>query len=162
MKHNLEIKQSKNGMGVFAKVDIKANMPVLEFTGTIIPKDKLNVPPSQYLQVGSENYIGPSGAIDDLVNHSCEPNCFVHIVGNRAILYSLYVIKKGTELTFDYSTSSTDTLDSWKMDCQCGSYKCRKIISGYQYLPESIKETYLKKDMVPLFITRPNFYQKKW
>lgn len=158
----LEIKSSKTGKGVFTKIQIPAKAPIIEFTGDIIPKDKLNLDPSQFLQVGFDRFIGPSGSIDDYINHNCKPNCLVSIVGNRAILYSLYVIPKGYELTFDYSTSSTDTLDTWKMNCNCGSFNCRKVISGYQYLSESIKKEYVEKGMVPVFITNPNFYAKKW
>ena len=78
-------------------------------------------------------------------------------MGNRAILYSLYVIPAGAELTFDYSTTSTDTLETWKMTCACGSHKCRKAISGYQYLDPTLQEEYKKKGMIPLFITTPMF-----
>lgn len=158
----LEVKLSKTGSGVFTKIQIPAKVPIIEFTGDIIPKNKLNLDPSQFLQVGADRFIGPSGGLDDFINHSCNPNCLVSIVGNRAILYSLYVIPKGYELNFDYSTSSTDTLDSWKMNCNCGHFKCRKIISGYQYLNDSLKKEYIEKGMVPLFITNPNFYSKKW
>jgi len=158
----LEVKPSKSGFGVFTKIDIPANVPVMEFTGDKIPKDKLNIDPSQYLQVGAERFIGPSGALDDNINHSCDPNCLVHVVGNRAILYSMHVLTKGMELTFDYSTTSTDTLDNWKMDCKCGSYICRKVISGYQYLSDELKAKYIAKDMVPMFITNPSMFQRKW
>lgn len=159
---HLEVKPSKTGSGVFTKIQIPAKKPIIEFTGDIIPKDKLVLDQSQFLQIGQDRFMGPSGAIDDYINHSCDPNCYLSIVGNRALLYSLYVIPKGSELTFDYSTSSTDTLDSWQMPCKCGAYKCRKIISGYPTLSEDIKKDYVSKKMVPVFITNPNFYQKKW
>jgi len=158
----LETKQSKTGFGVFTKTQIPAKAPILEFTGDIIPKEKLSFNMSQVLQINSDKFLGPSGAVDDYVNHSCEPNCTVYIVGNRAFLYSLYVISAGTELSFDYSTSSTDKIEDWSMQCNCGSYKCRKIISGYQYLDEKLKQEYISKGMIPIFITNPNFYAKKW
>lgn len=159
-KQDVEVRVSKTGQGVFAKVKIPARTPILEFTGSIVPKNKTELDPATYLQVGGNRVMGPSGSIDDYINHSCDPNCFVHIVGNRAILYSLYIITPNTELTFDYSTSSTDTHEEWKMDCMCGSYRCRKTISGYQYLPESIKTDYEAKGMIPIFIRLPNLIQK--
>lgn len=162
LNNYLHVRSTRNGFGVFTSVKILKDMPILEFTGDIIPKDKLNIDPSQYIQIGLDNYIGPSGAIDDKINHSCNPNCYVHTVGNRAILYSLYVINPDNELTFDYSTTSTDTLADWKMKCDCGSYNCRKIISGYQYLDDSLKKEYESKGMVPLFITNPSFFTRKW
>jgi hypothetical protein len=156
----LEIKETKNGKGTFTTVEIVANEPIIEFTGPLVYRKHIK-DPAMYLQVGHDKFIGPSGAMDDYFNHSCEPNCLVHIVGNRAILYSLYVILAGTELTFDYSTTSNDTLDSWSMVCNCSSHKCRKNISGYQYLNDEIKQEYLKKNMVPLFIMNPNLFQKR-
>lgn len=159
-KEDLEVRTSKTGFGVFAKVTIPANEPILEFTGTIVPKDKTILDPATYLQIGGNRVMGPSGAIDDYINHSCDPNCFVHIVGNRAILYSLYVITAGTQLTFDYSTSSTDTLQQWSMTCNCNSYKCRSVISGFQYLSDERKKEYENKGMIPIFIRMPNLISK--
>lgn len=158
----LTIKKSKNNDGVFTGVQIPAKVPILEFTGDIIPRAKLNIPPAQFLQINKDSFIGPSGSIDDFVNHSCNPNCYISIVGNRAILYSLYIINKGSEITFDYSSSSTDTLDSWSMNCNCGYGKCRKVISGFNSLPEDIKNEYITKGILPIYITNPNFYSKKW
>ncbi len=37
-------------------------------------------------------------------------------------------IKKGEEITFDYSSTEADPY--WKMKCKCGSFNCRKIING--------------------------------
>lgn len=158
----LEIKPSKTGSGVFTKLAIPAKAPILEFTGDLIPLNKLTLDPSQFLQIGDDRFMGPSGAIDDYINHNCDPNCYLHIVGNRAFLYSLYVIPKGAELNFDYSTSSTDTLESWSMKCSCSSSKCRKVISGFQTLSEDKQKEYTTKGMVPIFIVNPKFYQKKW
>jgi hypothetical protein len=79
------------------------------------------------------------------------------VVGNRAILYSLYQIRAGMELTIDYSVTSTDTLDTWQMNCKCGSGKCRKIISGFQYLPTEVVEDYKKKNILPLFLIDKRF-----
>lgn len=160
-KH-LQVKKSKIENGLFTDIQIPANSPIIEFFGTIWTNETLPAHQDQdmILQIGPELYMGPSGGIDDVVNHSCNPNCYIHIVGKRVILYSLYVIPAGSELTFDYSVSSTDTLDSWKMSCQCGYFKCRKVISGYQYLSEDLKKEYTKKGIVPLFISDPRFMRK--
>lgn len=150
-----------NAVGVFCTVDIPANVPIVEMTGMVLKEDKLVDPNNlAVLQIGNDKFLSPSGEIDDQFNHSCNPNCRLHIIGSRAILYSLYVIKKGAELTFDYSTSSTDTHDTWKMNCKCGYIRCRKVISGYQYLSEEMKKEYKTKRMVPLFISDPAFSGK--
>ena len=95
--------------------------------------------------------------VDDQVRHSCNPNCYIHAVGKRAFLYSLYQIKANNELTFDYSTTSTDTLEDWKLDCKCNSYNCRKTISGMQYLDPKLLQEYKDKGMIPLFFIDHRF-----
>ena len=161
-KEHLELRQCKTGKGIFTTVQIPAGMPILEITGPVmLDRDVPNMDEPALLQVGPNTFIGASGDMDDYINHSCDPNCKMHVVGNRAFLYSLYVIPTGAELTFDYSTTSTDTIDTWKMDCKCGSYKCRKLISGHHYLDDSLKSHYQNKDMLPLYILEPNLIQKR-
>ena len=157
----LKVKPSKTGAGVFTSIEIPANVPVIEITGDVFTEDKLPDPNHPALiQIGTNVFIGPSGTVDDYINHSCNPNCLLHIVGNRAIIYSMYVIKAGSEITFDYSTSSTDTLDKWQMECKCGSFNCRKIISGLHYLDDSLKEEYKERGMIPTFISNPIFMKR--
>ena len=101
---HLGIRQGNKGLEVFTKLQIPANSMVLEFTGDIIPRNKLSFNLQQVLQVGADRFIGPSGAIDDYVNHSCDPNCMLYFVGNRAFLYSIYIIPAIIEITFVYSS----------------------------------------------------------
>lgn len=156
-KQYLKVRQSKTGLGVFTSIKIPKGLPVIEVTGDVFTNDTADHNHPALLQVSSQTYIGPSGDVDDYINHSCNPNCLIHCIGNRAIFFSLYDIPEESEITFDYSTSSTDSLDKWKMDCLCGDVNCRKVISGFQYLsPEKVKE-YTDKGMVPLFLQQLNF-----
>lgn len=156
----LTIKNTKRGLGVFCNIDIPANVPVMEYTGELLSGNNVPHDHPALLQVGHDLYLGPSGDASDYFNHSCNPNCYLHIVGSRAIVFSFCYIKSGTELCFDYSTTATDTLDQWKMDCGCNSYNCRKVISGYQYLDEQTKEEYKKRGILPIFI-KNNIIMKK-
>jgi hypothetical protein len=157
----LTVKTGKNGAGVFTSVEIPAGVPIIEVTGQVYAEEKLPDPNDPALiQVGPNIYIGPSGTIDDYIGHSCNPNCLLRAVGSRAIIHSMYVIRAGSEITFDYSTSSTDTLDKWQMNCNCGSVNCRKVISGLQYLDENLQAEYKKKGMIPLFLTHPIFTKR--
>ena len=161
-KQYLETRDNKIGKGIFTTVVIPSNTPVLEVTGPILlDREVRDMNDSALLQVGPNTYLGASGSLDDYLGHSCDPNCKIHVVGNRAIIYSLYVIPAGNEITVDYSTTSTDTLNSWKMDCKCGSYKCRKIISGYYYLDNVLFENYKERGMLPLYILEPDLIQKR-
>ncbi len=159
-KNHLKTKMSKTGLGVFTNTYIPADVPILEFTGKLFREADLPVDQNMVVQIGPDLFMGPSGDLDDIINHSCSPNCYLHILGKRAILYSLYVITPGTELTYDYSVSSTDTQDTWNMNCQCNSFKCRKVISGFQTLAPEIQELYLKRGIVPLYISDQRFSRK--
>lgn len=165
-KEYLESRPSKiasiGNIGTFSTVKIPAGMPIMEITGPIVLDRNITVSNyDAYLQVGPNTFIGMSGNVGDTISHSCNPNCYVNVVGNRAVLFSLYVIPAGAELTFDYSTTSSDTWDTWKMDCKCGSFQCRKVISGYQYLDAITKDLYVKKNIVPLYILEPNMITKR-
>ena len=153
---NLEKKQIGNDkFGIFVRVDIPVDVVILEFQGKILSKADLPNPlptDNYYLQIDKDKYLGPSGNFDDYVNHSCNPNCGVHIVGNRAFLKTICLITSGTEITFDYATTSTDSKSDWSKDCNCNAYKCRKIISGYQYLNDEEKQNYQKMGIVPKYI----------
>jgi SET domain-containing protein len=151
----LKKEKSKNGIGVFATTKIPSNVPILEFKGELFNSKSLKHEYSQFVQIGPDLFMGPSGDIDDFINHSCNPNCYLHIVGARAILYSLYVIAPESELTFDYST--TDTLDKWKMDCRCGDINCRNTVTGFNSLKEDVKADLEDKGILPLYITNQMF-----
>jgi hypothetical protein len=158
----LTVVDGKNVKGLFTSIEIPANRPIIEANGPVYAEQDLPDPTNPaLLQIGPNIFMAASGhMLPDYINHSCDPNCYFHIVGNRAILYSLYVIPAHNELTFDYSSTSTDTYDKWKMNCQCGSHKCRRVISGYQYLEPALLQEYKNKGMLPLFITFPVFQKK--
>lgn len=157
LKRNLEKRKTKNSWGVFSRFDILRDSLIYEFSGTILTKDKLpaTIEPGKdhYLQIGTNSFIGPSGDLDDLVNHSCAPNAGVFIVGNRAFLKSIMLIPAKVEITFDYSTTSTDLASEWSVPCKCGSFNCRKVMSGFQFLDQHTKDRYIKLGMVPSYLT---------
>ncbi|MBV8719414.1 MAG: SET domain-containing protein-lysine N-methyltransferase [Chloroflexi bacterium] len=70
---------------------------------------------------------GPGGA-----NHSCDSNLWMldaRTVGARR------EIAAGEELTLDYGLFSV--APEWRMDCYCGSTRCRGVVSGNDWrLPE--------------------------
>lgn len=142
-KQFLQVRPSKTGRGVFTNVDIPLASKIFEVLGPVMKT--LEVPDMNapaLLQIGADLFIGASGDVDDYINHSCVPNCMIQIFRNRAFVLSLQNIETGSELTFDYSTTSTDTKDMWSMKCQCGHRECRGVISGYQYLDETLRKRY--------------------
>lgn len=148
---------------VITTVTIPENTVICEFKGNILTFNELNsIENSEVaLQIGPNTYISPSGMITDYIRHSCNPNCLVHAVGNRAFLYSIYVIFPNSEITFDYSTTSSEFADTWEMNCNCGSYNCRKKISGFYSLEEKLQKEYKEKLIAALYIRKPIFLRKK-
>lgn len=161
----LKVVDIRNRKGVITQVDIPPGTPICEFLGKVYTdkqleelKDRIVI--DNVLQIGPNQYLGPSGNADDYIAHSCDPNAIVSASGCRAILYSLHYIYAGSEITFDYSTTSTDNPDSWKMNCTCGSFNCRKVISGFYNLPKELQEDYKKRNVAALFIRVPIFLRK--
>jgi len=98
--------------------------------------------------------MGPSGGIDDFFNHSCEPNAGLVIKEKKIFLKAIKNIKKGSEITWDYSTTmyEAEFPDKWEMDCVCGSKKCRQRIVDFKELPKKIQLRYIKAGVVPAYI----------
>lgn len=159
-KEYLKIKPNKLGKGVYTNVQIPANIPILEFRGLLLSESEVTEH-DRSLQVGADLFLGPSGDVDDYIKHSCNPNCYVHATGKRAILYSLYLIQPDSELTFDYALTSTSNMDQWNMDCKCDDYSCRKVISGYQHMNWETQQMYEKKGITPIYIGHSEMFPKK-
>ncbi|GIW66358.1 MAG: hypothetical protein KatS3mg095_0256 [Candidatus Parcubacteria bacterium] len=131
---NLKIKKSNNGLGLFAKKEFNKGEIILEFIGKIVHrsffqkiKDKKTkkIIDDYSLQIDEDIFILGTGKnkkiYDDFINHSCDPNSYVYINGNKVLLIALKNIKKGEEITYDYSTTMYN--DSWSIKCNCGSKK---------------------------------------
>jgi SET domain-containing protein len=160
MDEKIIIKKSKHGKGVFAARDIKKGEKIQEFTGNIIdyddfPKD-YDPENDHYVQVDKRKYMGPSGNADDIFNHSCDPNAGLRI-NKEVFLVAIKDIKKGDEITWDYSTTRDE--DEWEMNCSCGSIICRKKVRDFKYLPREIQLRYKKLGIIPKWILKR--YDKK-
>jgi uncharacterized protein len=126
------------GRGVFASRLIRRSSVIGTLRGK--PKWIWDIPQEIWpytIQVDYDRYVVPrkNGPVW-YINHSCEPNCLIsgqNITAGRDI-------RKGEELTFDYSTDVD--WPGFNMDCRCGSSKCRKVIRAYRFLPEGLKREY--------------------
>lgn len=150
----LILKAGANGTGVFTILPIQKGEKILNFEGELIPRsprtENLLIPEDdRYIQVGIDLFIGPSGKIDDHINHSCNPNTGVMIINNTAKLLAIKNIQPDEELTYDYSIQMYN--EPWSMECHCGSSNCRKIIREYRFLTKEIKDYYLKLKLVPKY-----------
>jgi hypothetical protein len=155
----LQIKNiTDKSKGLVSLVHWDTNQVILKFNGKLLDKKATEEVKSEkiadLLQVGQKYYLDLSGDISFFIRHSCNPNTTVKVIANNAFLISTRQIKPNEELTFDYSITSTDNPEDWNLDCTCGSWNCRKSISGFNTLPLKIKETYLNQDIVPTYIKK--------
>ncbi len=142
------------GQGVFANHKITLSEHVLTFNGPRLTRAELPKPygavVDHYLQVGPEDYIGPSQAVCDYVNHSCSPNTAIRIEGNEVTLFALQEMEANSELTFDYSTTMDE--DEWELSCGCGARECRSKVRDFKKLPREIQQRYIALGAVPAYI----------
>jgi len=126
------------GKGVFATRSIPALTKVATYTGK--PRWIWDISKDLWpytFQVDYDRYKLPRrNSIGWLINHSCDPNCLV----SGTSLIAERDIRRGEELTFDYSTDVDWA--GFAMACKCGSAKCRGIVRAYRYLPKDLKLRY--------------------
>lgn len=141
-----EVRPSRiHGRGLFAKVDIQAGELVAMKGGYILTQKEWDASrgvlcPSE-IQVADDLFIAasdPSEIPGDMVytNHSCDPN--IAIQGQIAFV-TMRAIARGEELTHDWAT--TDDLD-YRMDCRCGSPKCRRVVTGKDWMRPDLQARY--------------------
>ncbi len=146
------IKNGRFGKLVCANKFFEKGQKILDFSGPVLlrselPENIATPEDDRFLQVGINLFIGPSGGVDDLINHSCEPNSAVMIKDKNASLFAIKDIQSGDEITYDYSLQMND--EQWTMQCRCGAKCCRLVIKEYRFIPESLKDHYLKLGFVP-------------
>jgi SET domain-containing protein len=151
----LTIKNSKTGLGVFAKKFFPAETILCEIKGKLMTcgldeeiDDKLR---DNAIRFSSKYYLSPEGQVGDYFNHSCNPNSFILKINKKLYLKSARDILSGEEITFDYSTITARD-DIWIMKCHCNNKNCRKIIGSFDKLSKKTKNNYLSRKMVPSYI----------
>jgi len=130
---------ASRGMGVFAVRDILKDEIIAEFNGPAVKIEEMEGIPQEVwdhlFNVGRNDYLivrDPAAR----TNHSCDPNAGII---RDVLLVAMRNIEKDEEITFDYSII---TADNWKLECNCGSPNCRKIIGNYRDLPDEVKKKY--------------------
>ena len=145
----------KYGKGVFANEDIKKGSIIYTLTGEKIDikefairvnskKEEIDDP----FQFGRRTYFD----LDNLsrtFNHSCDPNAGIR---KNSELFAIKDIKKGGEITYDYSLTISPTL--WKMKCNCNSANCRKIISDILSIPKKRLSEYKKLGALQIYMKK--------
>ncbi len=144
------------GRAVFAARPFHAGAVIMRFGGLAVrgakvPHDYAGTA-DRFMQVDHDFYLGPSGGVDDYVNHSCDPNAGVKFADYAIILVALRPIAKGEEISWDYSTTMHD--NKWLMKCECRAPACRALVGEFASLPEARRAYYLSAGVVAPYIVR--------
>lgn len=134
------------GRGIFATKKIEKGEIVAIKGGHIFDKRKLSelektLGPAE-LQIGEDLFIGPvtleerEGAMLFL-NHSCDPN-----VGAKGqiVFVAMRDIQPGEEITQDWAMTDDD--ETTNMKCNCGSSKCRGVVTGKDWKNKDLQNRY--------------------
>ncbi len=123
-----------HGKGVFARANIAAGTPVLEYVGErLSPAEaRRREPDNNYLlNVDARTTIDGSGEdnIARFLNHSCAPNLELLVYKKRVFLIALRDIARSEELTYDYNLVLHGAVDVptalAATVCSCGTKECR-------------------------------------
>ncbi|HWQ37164.1 MAG TPA: SET domain-containing protein-lysine N-methyltransferase [Burkholderiales bacterium] len=137
----LALKDTPRGQALYTRTGHRRGETLLEHFGPHATFEVgARVAPDHVMEVGENEVFLPSGALDDFVNHSCDPNCRLDFRGGgRVFLVALRDIPPGEELTFDYATTTTragiEAFPGWRFHCLCGATNCRGEVGSVEDLP---------------------------
>ena len=126
---------AQHGRGVFARQPIAAGEPILTFTGPVLTRAAVQEE-DYHLQIGDELYLGASGAADDYVNHSCDPNAGF---SGGLVLVARRDIARDEEITWDYSTA-IDEAGFTGFACGCAAPDCRRMVRSFRHLDPATRD----------------------
>ena len=133
----------KYGKGVFSKNEMAKGEFIYRLKGKRLTLGQLVnriVSGKEYIddpfQIGRRTYVD----LDEFsrtFNHSCNPNGGIR---KTSELFALRDIKKGEELTYDYSMTISPT--DWHMKCKCSTSICRKTLGDVRSVPKAQLKRY--------------------
>ena len=113
-----------HGWGVFATRTIAKNTRIIHYAGEKISNRESLVRERRYLKRGhiwcfkltNRTVIdaGVGGNVARFINHSCRPNCYVHITNGTIWIRASRTIRRGEEITYSYNTDGEGLIP-----CQC-------------------------------------------
>jgi SET domain len=146
--------RNAKGKAIFTAKAVKAGARLLQFTGPVYEQSdlprSLGQATDRFLQIADGYFIGPSHGIDDLINHSCNPNCGLTFTREGVTMIALRDIRKKEELTWDYSTTWLNFPGEFR--CACDSGNCRQIVGDFRKLPRLTQLRYRKLGVLPSYI----------
>ena len=141
-----EVRESPiQGRGLFAKHAIARGEIVAVKGGHVLTRAEWtelerSLGPAE-IQISEDLVIAPVGAEERpgamlYSNHSCDPNIAIQ---GQIVLVAMRNIAAGEELTHDWAT--TDDGD-YELECRCASPRCRRVITGKDWMKRELQEKY--------------------
>jgi len=142
---NVVVKESRiSGKGVFSTRGFKRGELILEMDDSHVVTDPSKLTKEQHkfeLDYLADSKIVIMQTPERYINHSCNPNSYVKTVNGIRGVFAMRDIKKGEEITGDYSINGY-TRGTFK--CHCGSANCRGVYQGNFFkLPKQLQKKYL-------------------
>jgi uncharacterized protein len=121
-----------HGWGVYATQPIQKNTRIIDYAGEKISNQESLRRERRYIKRGhiwcfkltNRTVVdaGVGGNIARYINHSCKPNCYVHIQHGTIWIRAARKIRKGEELTYHYHTDGEGLIR-----CRC-SKGCQTLL----------------------------------
>jgi len=116
---------SGTGEGLFAKVNFKKGNLIFTWEGVLKKGRYPCYVGDRWLQIEKCQWIAPlRNNLGLYINHSYNPNSGIK---NSVKIVAMKNIRRGEEVTFDYSTSESE--NGWYLICHCKNKNCRRILS---------------------------------
>jgi uncharacterized protein len=131
---DLRVKRSRAGRGLFTYEKIPRGACIIEYTGRPVPKAEMQENTGKYLFWTSRTTMVDGNITTNkarFINHSCAPNCEIHIHKRRIYVCARRSIKPGEELTYDYDTEYFD-VHIKPVGCRCAKCSSKRKSKGEQ------------------------------
>ena len=121
-----------SGWGVYATQPIPEDTRIVEYKGELVSQEEAWRREQRYLprqriwlftintRWARDAAVG--GNVARYINHACAPNCYTQVIGDTIWIRAARNIRKGEELTYDYSTDGEGSIP-----CRC-SPGCKVMI----------------------------------
>jgi hypothetical protein len=140
------------GLGLVATRDLEPGARLLDVEGDRVREERMREDfQGRYVQVGTDEYVEPSGSLVDYLNHSCAPNAGFRWEGVRPGLVISRAVAAGEEICIDYSTVIGN---DFAMECVCGAEGCRRRITRFADLADALRERYAREGIVAPHLLR--------
>lgn len=155
------IKNSKvEGKGMFANEDINEGETIIKWGGKFVTENeakKLAKENSVVIQIDDDLWSveNRKKGKDYFINHSCDSNLWMK---DGRTLIAKRKIKKDEEINIDYALFEKENYVA-KWECNCGSEKCRKKVTGKDYLLPEIQKRY-ENHFSPIILKKIKKLQK--